>query len=242
MSDTIWAIVVAGGRGRRFGAAKQFESFGGRQVHEWAVAGARSVASGVVLVVPAGCESDAVLGQVADRVVAGGESRSGSVRAGLAAVPPSTEIVVVHDAARPLASPGLWRAVVQAVRDGADCAIPGLPLSDTVKEVREGLVVGTLDRATLVRVQTPQAFGYEVLRRAHSSGAEATDDASLVEAAGGTVRVVAGEESNIKITSPADLAYAEWQSGRGPGGVPGRGPGSVPGRGPGRVPDSEGTW
>ncbi|HEV8064434.1 MAG TPA: 2-C-methyl-D-erythritol 4-phosphate cytidylyltransferase [Acidimicrobiales bacterium] len=214
MADTIWAIVVAGGQGRRFGGAKQFETLAGRRVHEWAIDGARSVADGVVLVLPPGCESDPSLSGGADRVVAGGQSRSDSVRAGLDAVPSSAEIVLVHDAARPLASAELWRAVVSALRSGADCAVPGLQLSDTVKQVAEGVVTATLDRKALVRVQTPQGFKPEMLKRAHARGAEATDDAGLVEAIGGVVRVVPGEDSNIKITTPEDLAYAEWYGSR----------------------------
>ena len=117
--------------------------------------------------------------------------RSDSVRAGLAAISPDAEIVVVHDAARPLASPLLFASVIQAVRDGADGAVPGIAVSDTIKRVDGERVVETLDRASLVAVQTPQAFRADALREAHAAGAIATDDAALVEAVGGTVVVVA---------------------------------------------------
>ena len=125
-------------------------------------------------------------------------------------------VVVVHDAARPLASPDLFVAVIAAVTDGgADGAVPGVPPSDTIKAVDEsGRVTDTLDRTTLVAVQTPQAFRADVLRRAHDAAAAgasvgATDDAMLVEALGGTVQVVPGEPGNLKITDPADLGAAE---------------------------------
>jgi len=201
---------VAGGLGQRFGAAKQFAMLSGRPVHEWALDGVRSVAQGVVLVVPAGYESDIRLGAVSDRVVCGGATRSDSVRAGLGAVPDEAAIIVVHDAVRPLASPSLFAAVVAAVAGGADGAIPGLPVVDTVKQVDAGVVRATLDRATLVRVQTPQAFRAAALRQAHRGEPDATDDAAAVEAAGGVVVVVPGEDSNTKITTPEDLALMEW--------------------------------
>ena len=119
-------------------------------------------------------------------------------------------MIVVHDAARPLASPSLFGTVVAAVRAGAGGAVPGLAIPDTVKRVEGELVRGTLDRRELVRVQTPQGFVAEVLRRAHAGEPEATDDASLLEALGIPVVVVAGEEHNLKITTPPDLALAEW--------------------------------
>ena len=117
-------------------------------------------------------------------------------------------MVVVHDAARPLASSSLFAAVVKAVGDGADGAVPGLPVADTVKRVEGDVVVETVDRALLVAVQTPQAFRVDVLRRAHGGDPEATDDAALVERVGGRVVVVAGEADNRKITTPGDLAAA----------------------------------
>jgi 2-C-methyl-D-erythritol 4-phosphate cytidylyltransferase len=119
---------------------------------------------------------------------------------------------VVHDAARPLAAPALFDAVIEAVTaGGADGAVPGVPPSDTIKAVdASGHVTSTLDRATLVAVQTPQAFRAAALRRAHADApAGATDDAMLVEALGGTVRVVPGDPANLKITDPDDLAAAE---------------------------------
>jgi len=197
--------------GRRFGGTKQFEWLGGRQVLDWAVASARSVADGVVLVVPAGSELDAGLLGVTDRVVAGGDTRAASVRAGLRVVPQDADIVVVHDAARPLASSDLFRAVVDAVTRGAEGAIPGVPVTDTLKRVDGTVVCDTIDRSDLVWVQTPQAFRASTLRRGHLGDPDATDDAAVVEALGGLVVVVPGEEGNIKITTPADLAILEWR-------------------------------
>jgi 2-C-methyl-D-erythritol 4-phosphate cytidylyltransferase len=207
----VWGIVVAAGLGRRFGGSKQFECLGGRPVHERAVASVRTVAAGVVLVVPDGSETDADLLAAADRVVAGGETRAASVRAGLRAVPDDAGIVVVHDAARPLASDDLFKAVVAAVMKGADGAIPGVPVSDTLKRVDGMIVRETVDRSGLVRVQTPQAFRATMLRQGHAGEPEATDDAAVIEALGGVVVVVPGEEGNIKITTPGDLAFLEWR-------------------------------
>jgi len=202
----VWSIVVAGGSGRRFGELKQFALLEGRPVVERAVQACRPFSAGVVLVVPAGTTDE----YGADIAVTGGDTRAGSVRCGLAVVPPSAEVILVHDAARPLASPHLFDAVITAVTQGGDAAaIPGLAVSDTIKRVDAAhRVTATLDRTELVAVQTPQAFRADVLRRAHDAGDEATDDAALVEALGATVRVVPGERDNMKITTPADLRAA----------------------------------
>lgn len=195
----VWAVVVAAGGGTRFGGAKQYAPLGGRRVLDWSVAAARTAADGVVLVVPpdrAGAEEPSV-----DAVVAGGATRSASVRAGLAAVPPAAAVVVVHDAARPVAGEALFTAVVGAVVAGAAAAVPGVPLVDSVRH-RDGTAV---DREELVAVQTPQAFRAEALRRAHAGGADASDDATLVERDGGRVVVVAGDPANVKVTHAADL-------------------------------------
>ena len=199
----VWAIVVAAGSGRRFGGAKQYETLAGRRVIDWSLDAARSAVDGVVLVVAPAHAGDAEAG--ADAVVAGADTRSGSVRAGLAAVPADAEVIVVHDGARPLAGDELFRTVVEAVRAGADAAVPGVPVVDTLR-ARTG---GTVDRDGLVAVQTPQAFRAGPLRAAHAGSAEATDDASLVEAAGGMVVVVNGSPNNLKITRRDDLVVAE---------------------------------
>lgn len=209
----MWVIVVAGGNGSRFGGPKQFAPVGGRPLVEWSLEAASSCADGVVLVVP---EDQLVAGPRFDRagadaVVPGGPTRAASVRAGLAAVPDDAAIVVVHDAARPLASPALFRAVIDAVLDDGRVggAIPGVPVTDTLKEVDAGVVVATVPRDRLVAVQTPQAFRAAVLRSAHAAGGEATDDAALVEQQGGSVVVVDGEPANLKVTVERDLALVE---------------------------------
>jgi 2-C-methyl-D-erythritol 4-phosphate cytidylyltransferase len=210
----VYAIVAAGGSGQRFGGPKQFALVGGRRVLDRSVEAARSVATGVVLVVPASSVDDPGCRELADVVVAGGVTRADSVRCGLAAVPDDVAVIVVHDAARPLASPALFRAVVDAVLAGADGAVPALPVRDTVKRVRSGIVVDTLDRAELMAVQTPQAFRAEALRQAHAGAADGTDDACLVERDGRTVVVVPGEPRNIKLTSADDVALLEaWVAG-----------------------------
>jgi 2-C-methyl-D-erythritol 4-phosphate cytidylyltransferase len=166
---------------------------------------AEACSDGVVVVVPA---ADAER----EHGVAGGGTRSASVRNGLAAVPAEADIICVHDAARPLASAELFDSVIDAIVDGADGAVPGVPVSDTIKVVdRDGLhvrVSATPDRDSLVAVQTPQAFRAAMLRAAHASGGEATDDAALVELLGGRVVVVEGEASNRKITDRDDLEWA----------------------------------
>ena len=208
----VWAIVVAAGEGHRFGGAKQFQPLGDRRVIDWAVSGAARWCEGVVVVLsearadawspppvsPGRCSGGVF-------VAAGGVLRSDSVRCGLSLVPGDAEIVLVHDGARPLAGDAVFMRVIQAVRDGADAAVPVIDLTDTIRR-RDG---GTADRTELVAVQTPQAFRADVLRAAHAGGADATDDATLVEAAGGTVTMVAGDSRNLKITEPHDLALAE---------------------------------
>ncbi len=198
-----WAIVVAGGRGARFGEPKQYQRLGDRRVLDWSLHAARERSDGVVLVVPADRAPDHE--RLATAVVAGGETRSASVRAGLAAVPPDAEVIVVHDAARPVPVPDVWDRVLAAIAAGADAAVPAIPVSDTLREVGGG----TVERARFVAVQTPQAFRAAALRTAHADGPEGTDDASLVEATGGRVVVVDGDPANIKITTPVDLSLAE---------------------------------
>ena len=212
--EIVWTIVVAGGSGQRFGGPKQYEQLGHQRVLDWAVGAARDACrrpgEGVVIVVPA---ADAQR----EGGVAGGASRSESVRAGLATVPADATIVCVHDGARPFADQELFQRVIGAVAGGADAAIPGTPVADTIKQVDDdSSVVHTPPRSHLVAVQTPQAFRASVLRAAHASGADATDDAALVEAGGGSVVVVAGDARNRKITDPDDLHWARSQVQSGP--------------------------
>lgn len=213
--ENVWTVVVGGGTGTRFGGPKQYEMLGGRRVIDHAVSTAQHAGQGVVVVLPAG---DAER----NGAVPGGATRTESVRNGVDAVPSSATIICVHDAARPFASADLYRSVVAAVAAGADGAVPGLPVTDTIKVVGEPSdplmnpvgdpsirpIVDTPARDRLVAVQTPQAFRADVLRAAHASGRDATDDASLVEQIGGHVVVVPGEIRNRKITRPDDLEWA----------------------------------
>jgi len=198
-------IVVAAGSGTRFGVPKQFENVAGARLVDRAVEAAALACDEVVVVLPAGVAWD---GRHVAAAVPGGSTRSASVRAGLDVVAAAATVVVVHDAARPLAPPSLFECVIAAVRSGADAAVPGLPIPDTVKRVDGDDVVETVARDALVTAQTPQAFRADALRAAHDRGAEATDDAALVEAAGGRVVVVPGDPRNLKITTPADLLVA----------------------------------
>jgi 2-C-methyl-D-erythritol 4-phosphate cytidylyltransferase len=201
-------IVPAAGRGERLGSdgPKAFVACAGRPLVEWSLDVLEEVCDRVVMAVPEGWETGA--GRVA-----GGAVRSASVRAALGAAPEAT-IAVVHDAARPLLTRELVERCVDAVRSGWEGAIAAAPMTDTVKEAdRSGRVVRTLDRSVLWRIQTPQAFDADTLRRALDVPddvlAAATDDASLVEAVGGSVRVVAAPPDNIKVTTPLDLEFAE---------------------------------
>lgn len=193
---------MAAGSGLRFGSAKQFEVIGGKKIVDWAVDEAEKHSAGVVVVLPAGQA-------VGEGQVEGGNTRSESVRRGLAAVPSEATIICVHDAARPFASPAVFQRVISAVVDGADAAVPGIPVVDTIKQVNESnVVVSTPRRETLRAVQTPQAFRAESLRHAHATGGESTDDAALIEKQNGEVVVVEGEVVNRKITTREDLEWA----------------------------------
>jgi 2-C-methyl-D-erythritol 4-phosphate cytidylyltransferase len=213
----VWTIVLAAGSGRRYGAhPKQYEILGGERVIDRSLATCRAAADHVVVVLAAGEEATGeqlLASGAADAFVIGGAERSDSVRSALAVVDGEAAVIVVHDAARPLASAALHEAVVAAVHAGADAAIPAVPVVDTIKRVHtdpagELVVDATLDRSELMAVQTPQAFRADVLHRAHSMATDATDDAALVEKMGGRVVIVAGETTNIKITGPDDLAVA----------------------------------
>lgn len=199
----IWAVVVAGGSGARFGRAKQLAPLGDRRVIDHSIAAVQGHVSGVVVVGSAEIGTAASLGVAS--VVPGGASRSESVRRGLAALPASASHVMVHDAARPLVPNDVVAAVAAALADGAEAVVPVVPVTDTLRAV-DG---GTVDRSRFVAVQTPQGFLLSTLHDAHRAEVEATDDAGVVEAAGAAVVHVPGSPNNLKITFPHDLAVAE---------------------------------
>jgi 2-C-methyl-D-erythritol 4-phosphate cytidylyltransferase len=219
---SVWAILVAAGRGDRLGLdqPKAFAKLGEdpllaeplRRLDEcdWIDA--------IVLVAPPGWEEPAILlaeelgcGKVS-ACVPGGETRADSVRAGLAEVPEDALVVLVHDAARPLLPADIVERVLGPLSDGWDGAVPALPVADTLKRVGpDGAVAETVPRDGLWAVQTPQAFVADVLRAAFASGGDATDCASLVEARGGRVKVVPGDPQLLKVTTADDLAkIASW--------------------------------
>jgi 2-C-methyl-D-erythritol 4-phosphate cytidylyltransferase/2-C-methyl-D-erythritol 2,4-cyclodiphosphate synthase len=206
------AIIAAAGSGERFGATlpKALITLGNRTLIEHAVAALTPVVSEIVICAPAGYEKqiqELVGNEIT--VVVGGLTRSDSVRAGIAALTGNNKYVLVHDAARALATTELAERVLFALENGATAVIPGLELIDTVKSVdASGHVIATPERATLRRVQTPQGFDLEILKKAHASQGEATDDGALVEAIGHKVLIINGEERAFKITTPADLAIA----------------------------------
>ena len=200
-------IIPAAGSGERLGASgpKAFVMCGGRSLLDWSLEVLEAVCDRVVVAVPAGFEG-------AGCRVLGGASRSESVRLALAAAP-EADVAVVHDAARPLITRELVDGCVAAL-EGWDGVVAAAPVADTIKEADgSGRVVRTLDRSALWAIQTPQVFRADVLRRALDVDdavlASATDDASLVEAVGGSVRVVEAPAENIKVTRPVDLALAE---------------------------------
>jgi 2-C-methyl-D-erythritol 4-phosphate cytidylyltransferase len=218
------ALVVAAGRGERLGLdrPKALVTLAGKPMVEWSLRALRSVPAvqRIALALPRGTEYAPE--QPADVVcIAGGDARSQSVRAALRAIGEG-DPVIVHDAARPLASGELFeQALAELERSGADAVIAAAPVSDTIKEVAaDGRTVSrTLDRATLWAVQTPQVFRRQALERALGEAsdellAQATDDAWLVERLGGTVRVVDSGPTNIKVTTPVDLRVAEALIGR----------------------------
>ncbi len=174
---------------------------GGRTVLDRSIETARSVSEGVVLVWRDATWSGAPV----DAVVPAGVERSDSVRAGLHAVPEDAGVILVHDGARPLASPAIFESVLAALSANAvDAVIPALPVSDTIKMVEGNQVTATLDRGRLRAAQTPQAFRAEALRQAHATGTDATDDAALIEQSGGSVIWVEGEARNRKLTTDLD--------------------------------------
>jgi 2-C-methyl-D-erythritol 4-phosphate cytidylyltransferase len=219
---SVWAILVAAGRGERLGRnhPKAFAKLGEdpllaeplRRLEEsdWI--------DGIVVVAPPEWEEPAILlaeelgcGKV-NACVAGGATRTGSVRAGLAEVPATALVVLVHDAARPLITDDVIERVLAPLSEGWDGVVPGIPVSDTLKRAGpDGDVEETVSRDSLYAVQTPQAFVADVFRRAIAGGAEATDCAGLVEAAGGRVKVVDGDPRLLKVTTADDLAkIASW--------------------------------
>jgi 2-C-methyl-D-erythritol 4-phosphate cytidylyltransferase/2-C-methyl-D-erythritol 2,4-cyclodiphosphate synthase len=227
MND-IWAVILAAGSGVRLagasgGVRKQYLPLRGRPLF-WH--SARTFArlpriTGLVFVFPpadlaAMREELRALFAAEDLgvpylAVAGGERRQDSVRSGIGALPRECGLVLVHDAARPFASAAVAQNVVAALDHGAIAAIPAVPVTDTVKRVRDGLAIETLTRDELAAVQTPQGFALASLREAHeraqAQGWDVTDDAALIERLGLPVRVVAGEEANVKITTPEDLRH-----------------------------------
>jgi 2-C-methyl-D-erythritol 4-phosphate cytidylyltransferase len=212
------ALIVAAGRGERLGSSrpKALVTLGGRPMLEWSVEALRSVAGieRIVVALPGDALDSAPDGTLA---VAGGAVRSASVREALRACP-AGDPVLVHDAARPLAPARLFeRALAQLERSGADAVVAAAPVSDTIKEVDADdgrTVTRTLERSRLWAVQTPQVFRRAALERALLDAGEetlaaATDDAWLIERAGGRVEVVESSPANLKITTPTDLTLAE---------------------------------
>lgn len=203
MGNQVWAIVLAGGIARRFGdRPKQFEPVGGVRMVDRTVAAARQTCAGVTVVLPPGRHWD---GEPVDALAVGGDHQSESLRAGLATVPAATEIIVVCDPAHPLASARLFTAVVDAVRGGADGAVPVVPILEVVQRVRDGQVIDTLPKSDLVLTQAPQAFRASVLRAAHADRPRPVENSGLLVERGHRVVTVPGEPTNLHVTTPEEL-------------------------------------
>ena len=207
----IAAIIAAAGSGERFGAAipKALIQLGDRTLLEHAVAAISAVADQIVVTAPSGYEKQ-IQALVGDdiTVVTGGKTRSDSVRAGLAAIS-GADFVLVHDAARSLASVDLVKRVAAQLESGDVAVVPVLPVIDTLQKVAaDGFVTAAIDRNQLRRVQTPQGFTLSIIKEIHQSAEDATDDSTLALNAGYVVKTVAGEERALKITTPSDLATA----------------------------------
>ena len=226
----IWIILVAGGSGVRFGSPKQFASLQNQQVLDWSLDTAKSITSNLVVVVPkdipASFNSDTASLNL--HIVHGGDTRSESVRAGLDKVTSitdlsSNEIILVHDAVRPLAKKSLFLETIRAIQNGADAAVPAIPVTDTVHS-KDGEII---DRSKLMSLQTPQAFRAEIITEIHKSKPEATDDISLCVLQKLRVAYIEGDSQNLKITEPHDLETARAlltsQSGEPTGGEGGKG-------------------
>jgi 2-C-methyl-D-erythritol 4-phosphate cytidylyltransferase len=213
---SVWAVIVAAGRGERLGLdrPKAFANLGGRPLlaeslerldtSDWI--------DTIVVVTPPDWEEPVILlaeelgCSKVNAAVPGGETRAASVRAGLAEVPDEAAVVLVHDAARPLLAEEVIERLLTTLPEGWDGVIPGVPIADTVDRDQ---VVETLDRDGLVVAQTPQAFVWPAFREAARGGDDATDCAALVEASGGRIKVVPGDRRLVKITDRSDLELVE---------------------------------
>ena len=210
------AIIVAAGSGSRAGGAKQWRMLGGKPVVRWSVEALLAAgAEDVIVVIASGSEREAetaLAGLVGWRLTVGGAARADSVRKGLEALGgPDDRPVLVHDAARPILKGAVIRRVIEAL-DGADGALPALPVADSLRRSIDGVVTGAVDRSALWRAQTPQAFRLKTLVDAYAawpSHEVADDEAAVVERAGGRVRIVEGDARLMKLTFPEDFAMAE---------------------------------
>lgn len=212
MNNKTAAIIAGAGSGHRLGAQlpKALVKLVDKSLVEHAVAALAPVAELIIVTAPAGYEEEfkKLLGDQVT-VITGGVLRSDSIRLALSNIPHNYEFVLVHDAARAIASTELAKNIISELAKGEQAVIPALDVIDTIKEVdASGYVRSTPNRSTLRAVQTPQGFVKSVLAHAHSSAEDATDDAALVEAIGIKVKVIAGEEQALKITNPSDLTRA----------------------------------
>jgi 2-C-methyl-D-erythritol 4-phosphate cytidylyltransferase len=223
MKENVIAIVPAAGLGTRFGPGtnKPFHPLLDKPLIVWSLEVFETLDE-IREVIPVLKEEDMEMGRETferynlskvKRIAPGGQERQDSVYHGLRLLKGNTDMVLIHDGARPLINSGIVRTTIRSVA-GFDGVIVGVPVKDTIKEVRDGIVKGTLKRDTMWAVQTPQLFLYDALMKAYQRALEerfySTDDSALIERNGGKVRVIMGSYSNIKITTPEDVTVAEF--------------------------------
>lgn len=203
MADEVWAIVLAGGTGTRYGRLKQLEELAGMRLVDHTVAAARRTCDRVALVLPPGVAWD---GEPVDVLATGGDHQSASLRNALEAVPESATVLVLADPAHPLAADRIFTETVAEVRAGADGAVPVVPMLEVVQRVVEGVVVETLPKEDTWVTQSPQAFRAAALRAAHADAPRPVENSGMLAALGHRVVTVAGDPANLHVATAEDLA------------------------------------
>ncbi|MBC3194607.1 2-C-methyl-D-erythritol 4-phosphate cytidylyltransferase [Pseudonocardia sp. C8] len=201
--DEVWAVVLAGGTGTRYGRLKQLEELAGARLVDHTVAAARRTCDRVALVLPPGVGWD---GEPVDMLATGGDHQSASLRNALAVVPERAGILVLADPAHPLAADRLFTDVIAAVRGGADGAVPAIPMLEVVQRVVDGVVQETLPKQDTWVAQSPQAFRAEVLRAAHAGAPRPVENSGMLAALGHRVVTVPGDPANLHVATEQDLA------------------------------------
>lgn len=204
-STSTWSLVLAAGAGKRFGTPKQFQPLGTRRLVDWSVKRAKATTDGVTLVLPPEVVWD---GEPVDAVVAGGNSHAESVLNGLSNIPETVDVLLIVTSSHPLASETLFRRVLTAMTDRVSSVAPAVPLADAVKYCPGTQVLASVDKSRLMSIQAPSAFRLSELRNAFQLNKDAPEEHELIESDDCTTLTVPGEETNLHITTPLELAMA----------------------------------